>query len=95
MSLELYAAYLVACFIIVIVPGPTVTLIVANSLRYGAPCRPHQCRGHAARAWRHHRRRRHRPRSAIEAMGHWFDWLRLIGAAYLVCLAGVAHVPGQ
>ena len=32
MSFELYAAYLVACFVIVIVPGPTVTLIVANSL---------------------------------------------------------------
>ena len=36
MSLELYAAYLVACFIIVIVPGPTVTLIVANCLRHGS-----------------------------------------------------------
>lgn len=30
MSLELYAAYLVACLIIVIVPGPTVTLVVAK-----------------------------------------------------------------
>jgi threonine/homoserine/homoserine lactone efflux protein len=35
MSTELYAAYLVACLIIVIVPGPTGTLIVANSLRHG------------------------------------------------------------
>jgi threonine/homoserine/homoserine lactone efflux protein len=36
MSLELYAAYLAACAVIVIVPGPSVTLIVANSLRHGA-----------------------------------------------------------
>ena len=35
MSIELYAAYLVACLVIVIVPGPTVTLIIANSLRHG------------------------------------------------------------
>lgn len=28
MSLELYAAYLLACLFIVIVPGPTVTLII-------------------------------------------------------------------
>ena len=35
MSLELYLAYLVACVVITIVPGPTVTLIVANSLTHG------------------------------------------------------------
>ena len=35
MSFELYAAYLVACLVIIIVPGPTVTLIIANSLQHG------------------------------------------------------------
>ena len=35
MSLELYLAYLVACAVMTIVPGPTVTLIVANSLTHG------------------------------------------------------------
>jgi homoserine/homoserine lactone efflux protein len=30
MSLELYAAYLAACLVVIIVPGPTVTLILAN-----------------------------------------------------------------
>lgn len=35
MSLELYLAYLATCILIVIVPGPTVTLIVANSLKHG------------------------------------------------------------
>ncbi|TPN99900.1 LysE family translocator, partial [Mesorhizobium sp. B1-1-5] len=33
MSLELYATYVVACIIIILVPGPTVTLIIANSIR--------------------------------------------------------------
>ena len=36
MSLEFYLIYVFACFIVVIVPGPTVTLIVANSMTYGA-----------------------------------------------------------
>jgi len=35
MSIELYAAYLLACLIIVLVPGPTVTLIIASSIRHG------------------------------------------------------------
>ena len=35
MSLEVYLAYVLACFVIAIVPGPTVTVIIANSLRYG------------------------------------------------------------
>ena len=36
MSLELYAAYVLACAVIALVPGPTVTVIVANSLAHGA-----------------------------------------------------------
>jgi homoserine/homoserine lactone efflux protein len=35
MSLEFYLAYVLACIAIVIVPGPTVSLIVANSVTYG------------------------------------------------------------
>jgi homoserine/homoserine lactone efflux protein len=35
MSLEFYVAYFVACLIVVLVPGPTVTLILANSIRHG------------------------------------------------------------
>ncbi|MDQ3558032.1 MAG: LysE family translocator, partial [Pseudomonadota bacterium] len=35
MSIEVYLAFLVTTIVIVIVPGPTVTLIVANSLAHG------------------------------------------------------------
>ena len=31
MSLELYVAYVVACLVIIMVPGPTVTLITASA----------------------------------------------------------------
>ena len=35
MSLSAYFAFLVATIVLVIVPGPTVTLVIANSLRHG------------------------------------------------------------
>jgi len=35
MSIEVYLAFLVTTIVIVIVPGPTVTLIIANSLAHG------------------------------------------------------------
>ena len=35
MSWSLYLTYVAACVAIVIVPGPSVTVIIANSLTYG------------------------------------------------------------
>ena len=35
MSIEIYLAYVAACILITIIPGPTVTLIIANSLTHG------------------------------------------------------------
>jgi threonine/homoserine/homoserine lactone efflux protein len=35
MTLEIYLAYVLACVLITVVPGPTVTVIVANSLAHG------------------------------------------------------------
>ena len=94
MSAELYLAYVLACFAIVIVPGPTVTLIIANSLRHGARAGLLNvagtqlglavmigilCVGLA---------------SIIASMGAWFDWVRLAGAAYLVWLGlGLMRSP--
>jgi threonine/homoserine/homoserine lactone efflux protein len=86
MSFELFAAYLVACFVIVIVPGPTVTLIVANSLRHGARAGLLNVAGTQLGLAVIIAIVGVGLTSVIEAMGHWFDWLRLIGAAYLVWL---------
>ena len=86
MTFHLYLAYVATCFIIVIVPGPTVTLVVANSLRHGARAGLLNVAGSqlgftlmigivlAGLA------------SLIEALGWWFDWIRFAGAAYLVWL---------
>ena len=84
MSAELYAAFLLACIAIVIVPGPSVTLIVANSLRHGTRAGLLNVAGTQAGLAVIIAVVGVGLTSAIEALGHWFDGLRLLGAAYLV-----------
>ena len=33
--------------------------------------------------------------SLIAGMGHWFEWVRLIGAAYLIWMGGRCSAPGH
>ena len=49
MSVELYLAYVLACIVITIIPGPTVTLIAANSLAHGTRAGLLNVVGHADR----------------------------------------------
>jgi threonine/homoserine/homoserine lactone efflux protein len=86
MSIELYAAYLVACLVIIIVPGPTVTLIIANSLRHGTRAGLLNVIGTQVGLAVMIGVVGIGLTSLIESMGHWFDWLRLAGAAYLIWL---------
>lgn len=85
-SPEMYVAYVAACILIVVVPGPTVTVIVANSLAHGTRAGLLNvvgtqlglamllCIVAAGVA------------TVMATAGWWFDWIRLIGAAYLVWL---------
>jgi homoserine/homoserine lactone efflux protein len=86
MSLELYVAYFLACAVIMIVPGPSVTLLVANSLRHGTRAGLLNVAGSQLGLAVMIAVVGIGLTSAIEAMGHWFDWLRLVGAAYLLWL---------
>jgi homoserine/homoserine lactone efflux protein len=86
MSLSVYLAFLAACIVVMIVPGPSVTLIVANSLRHGRRAGLLNVAGGqlglaivAAIALMG-------LASLIAAMGAWFAWVRLAGAAYLIWL---------
>jgi threonine/homoserine/homoserine lactone efflux protein len=100
MSLELYLAYVLACVVVAVVPGPIVTLIVANSVAHGARAGLLNMAGAqlgntlvvgivvVGLA------------SILATMSWWFDWLRLAGAAYLVWIGwkllrspGVAELP--
>ena len=86
MSIELYAAYLVACLIVVLVPGPTVTLILANSIRHGTRAGLLNVLGTQVGLALMIGVVGLGLTSLMEAAGHWFDWLRLAGAAYLIWL---------
>jgi threonine/homoserine/homoserine lactone efflux protein len=86
MSLHLYAAYVLACVVLVIVPGPSVTLVVANGLRHGTRAGLLTVAGTLLGLTVIIAVVGLGLTSAIEALGRWFDWLRLIGAAYLVWL---------
>jgi len=86
MSLELYAAYILACAVIALVPGPTVTVIVANSLAHGARAGLLNVAGTQIGLALMMAILVVGLSSVIAAMGWLFDWLRWAGAAYLVYL---------
>lgn len=86
MSLNLYLAYLLACVAVVIVPGPTVTLIVANGLKHGARAGLLNVAGTQAGLVVMLAVLAAGLQVVVENMGHVFEWVRLAGAAYLVWL---------
>jgi threonine/homoserine/homoserine lactone efflux protein len=86
MSPELYLTYLLACVVITTVPGPTVTLIIANSLSHGTRAGLLNVVGTQLGLGLLLAILAVGLSSIIATMGWWFDWLRLAGAAYLVWL---------
>src|SRR3954452_17772829 len=84
MSVDLYLAYVVACFVIPIIPGPTVTLIVANSLTHGPRAGLLNMAGTQLGLALMMLVLVVGLSSIIATMGYWFDWLRFVGAAYLI-----------
>jgi threonine/homoserine/homoserine lactone efflux protein len=86
MSLEFYLAYVLACFVVVIVPGPTVSLIVANSITHGTRAGLLNVAGTQAGLGTMMLIVLVGLTSIIETIGYWFDWVRFAGAAYLAWL---------
>jgi threonine/homoserine/homoserine lactone efflux protein len=85
-TIEIYLAYVLACLVITIIPGPTVTLIVANSLTHGARAGLLNVLGTQFGLGLMMLVLAVGLTSLIATMGLWFDWLRLLGAAYLIWL---------
>lgn len=86
MTLEAYAAFCIAAIAIVIVPGPTVTIVIANSLKHGARAGLLNVAGTQAGLVVWMAIAIAGLASAITYMGAWFDVLRFAGAAYLIWL---------
>lgn len=81
-----FVTYILACFAIILVPGPSVTVIIANSLRSGVVAGLMNVAGTQAGLI---------PmilivalglETVVELMGHAFFWIKLAGAAYLIWL---------
>ena len=86
MSAEVYLAYVLACILITIIPGPTVTLIIANSLTHGTRAGLLNVAGTQLGLAIMLGVLLVGLSSVIAAMGVWFDYVRIAGAIYLVWL---------
>ena len=91
MPLDLFLTFLGACVLLFIKPGPAMSVIVANSVEYRTSGGLITVAGNIlgctiligivafGLAW------------IAEAMRQWFDWIRLVGALYLIWL-GVSRL---
>lgn len=86
MTLENWIAFCVAATALAVVPGPTVTVIIANSLRFGARAGMLNVAGTQAGVAIWLVVATLGLGAMIDVMGVWFDVLRYAGAAYLVWL---------
>jgi len=85
-ALDAYLAYVVTCFVIAVIPGPTVTVIVGNSLAHGTRAGLLNVAGTQAGLALMMLVLIVGLASVIEAMAWLFDWLRIAGALYLAWL---------
>jgi homoserine/homoserine lactone efflux protein len=87
MTLESYLAFTAAAAALAFAPGPTVTVIIANSLRYGHRAGLLNVAGTQAGFVIWLAIAALGLGAAIKLMGVWFDVLRWAGALYLMWLA--------
>src|SRR5258707_11927464 len=86
MSLQVYLAYVAACIALALVPGPVVTLVIANGLRHGTSAALTNIAGAQLGLAIVIGIVGIGLTSLMATMGYWFDWVRFAGAAYLVWL---------
>lgn len=86
MSLQVYLAYVAACIALAILPGPIVTLVIANGLRHGTRAALTNIAGAQVGLVIVIGIVAVGLTSLMATMGYWFEWVRFAGAAYLVWL---------
>src|SRR5882762_4883531 len=86
MSLQAYLAFVAACIALALLPGPIVTLLIANGLRHGTRAALTNILGVQAGLLIVIGILAVGLTSLMATMGYWFDWVRFAGAAYLVWL---------
>src|SRR3979411_1313044 len=86
MSLKTYLGFFAACIALALLPGPVVTLVIANGLRHGTRAALTNIAGVQAGLAIMIGIVAIGLTSLMATMGYWFDWVRFAGAAYLVWL---------
>jgi threonine/homoserine/homoserine lactone efflux protein len=86
MSLQVYLAFIAACIALALLPGPMVTLVIANGLRHGTRAALTNIAGAQLGLGIVIGIVAIGLTSLMATMGYWFDWVRFAGAAYLVWL---------
>jgi threonine/homoserine/homoserine lactone efflux protein len=98
MTIETYVAFVIVCVLLALTPGPAMSLILANSAKYGVRAGLMTVVGNTLGLG---------VLAAIASLGmnsmmifvaEWFDWLRWIGAAYLIWLGASriwCSLPGK
>src|SRR6201987_3704852 len=86
MSLQVYLAFVAACIALALLPGPIVTLLIANGLRHGTRAALTNILGVQLGLLIVIGILAVGLTSLMATMGYWFNWVRFAGAAYLVWL---------
>lgn len=86
MSMQAYLAFVAACIALALLPGPIVTLVIANGLRHGTRAALTNILGVQVGLLIVIGILAVGLTSLMATMGYWFNWVRFAGAAYLVWL---------
>src|SRR4051812_14732443 len=89
-DLHLFAAFVLAVTVLMLIPGPNVALIVANSVSYGVRYGFLTVAGTSTAMVLQLAVTGLGMTELLGSLGSWFEWIRWIGVAYLVYL-GVAQ----
>jgi threonine/homoserine/homoserine lactone efflux protein len=90
MDFHLYLAFLAATVVLALIPGPNVAVITANSVAYGARFGLLTVAGTSTAILIQLALTGLGLSAALDTLGTWFEWIRWIGAAYLIYL-GIAQ----
>jgi homoserine/homoserine lactone efflux protein len=86
MHLELYLGFVLASVILILIPGPNVSLIVANSIAYGTRYGLLTVAGTSSAIVLQLALTALGLTATLSILAGWFEWVRWIGVAYLMFL---------
>jgi homoserine/homoserine lactone efflux protein len=84
MDLSLYLTFVLATSILILIPGPNVSLIVANSVAYGTRYGLLTVAGTSSAVVVQLFITALGMTAMLGALAYWFEWIRWLGVAYLV-----------